>query len=81
MGLSVGIFETVFRQSELNFGTIFGQFGLNFQECFQTVQVEFLRLFSNSLDGIFGTIFGQSETRLKFGFDPRNDVFGFCGVF
>ena len=25
--------------------------------------------------------FGQSWTVLRFGFDPRTDVFGFCGVF
>ena len=30
---------------------------------------------------IFGTDSGQSRTRLRFGFDPRIDVFGFCGVF
>ena len=30
---------------------------------------------------IFGTIFGQSRTVLRFGFDPRTDVFSFCGVF
>ena len=26
-------------------------------------------------------IFGQSQTVLRFGFDPGTDVFGFCGVF
>ena len=30
---------------------------------------------------IFGTIFWQSGTRLRFGFDSKTDVFGFCGVF
>ena len=30
---------------------------------------------------IFGTIFGQSWTVLRFGFDPGTDVFGFCDVF
>ena len=30
---------------------------------------------------IFGTIFGQSQTVLRFGFDPRTDVFRFCCVF
>ena len=31
---------------------------------------------------IFGTSFGQSQTGLRFGFDPEtDDVFGFCGVF
>ena len=43
--------------------------------------VEFLGLFSESPNRIFGTVFGQSGTRLRFGFDPGTDVFGFCGVF
>ena len=30
---------------------------------------------------IFGTGFGQSWTGLRFGFDRRTNVFGFCGVF
>ena len=30
---------------------------------------------------IFGTIFEQSWTVLRFGFDPGTDVFWFCGVF
>ena len=30
---------------------------------------------------IFGNCSGQSQTRLRFGFDPETDVFGFCGVF
>ena len=30
---------------------------------------------------IFGTGSGQSRTVLRFGFDPRTDIFGFCGVF
>ena len=30
---------------------------------------------------IFRTFFGQSETRLRFGFDPKTDVFGFWDVF
>ena len=30
---------------------------------------------------IFGTVFGQSKTGLRFGFDPRIDIFRFCGVF
>ena len=70
MGLSVGIFGTVFEQP-----------GLNFRDCFQTVPAEFSRLFSNSLDRIFGTVFGQSWTMLMVGFDPRTDVFGFYGVY
>ena len=38
-------------------------------------------LFADSLNKIFGTIFGQSWTVLRFGFDPGTNVFGFCGVF
>ena len=53
----------------------------NFLNCFRTVRAEFSRLFSNSPDRIFGTFFGQSQTVLRFGFDPGTDVFGFCGVF
>ena len=30
---------------------------------------------------IFGTVFGQSGTGLRFGFDPETVVFGFCGMF
>ena len=30
---------------------------------------------------ILGTIFRQSRTVLRFGFDPGADVFEFCGVF
>ena len=35
----------------------------------------------DSLDRIFGTIFGQFWTVLRFGFDPGTDVFRFYGVF
>ena len=35
----------------------------------------------DSPDRIFGTIFGQSWTVLRFGFDPRTDVFEFCDMF
>ena len=35
----------------------------------------------DNLDRIFRTIFGQSWTVLRFGFDPGTDVFGFCDVF
>ena len=38
-------------------------------------------LFSDGPDMIFRTIFGQSWTVLRFGFDPGTDMFGFCGVF
>ena len=30
---------------------------------------------------IFDTVFGQSGTGLRFGFDSETNVFGFCGVF
>ena len=33
------------------------------------------------MDKIFGTIFGQSRTVLRFGFDLGTNVFGFCCVF
>ena len=45
------------------------------------VRTEFLRLFSYSPDIICRTVFGQSRTMLRFVFDHRTDVFGFCGVF
>ena len=54
---------------------------MNFQDYFRIVRFEFLRLFSDSPDMIFGTVFRQSWTVLRFGFDPWTDVFGFCGVF
>ena len=38
-------------------------------------------LFSNSPDRILGTVFGQSGTGLRFGFDPETDVLRFYGVF
>ena len=38
-------------------------------------------MFSNSPDRIFGTVFEQSGTGLRFGFDFETDVFGFCSVF
>ena len=46
-----------------------------------TVRAEFSRLFLDNHDRIFGTIFRQSQTILRFGFAPETDVFGFCGVF
>ena len=54
---------------------------MNFWECFGIVWAEFLGLFSDSPDMIFEIVFGQSQTVLRFGFDPEADVFGFCGVF
>ena len=38
-------------------------------------------LFSDSPNKIFGTLFRQSRTMLRFGFDLGTDVFGFCVVF
>ena len=57
------------------------KFFSNFRDCFPTVRVEFSGLFSDSPDRIFGTVFGQSGTGLRFGFDPETDVFGLCVVF
>ena len=37
-------------------------------------------MFSDSSDRIFKTVFGQSGTWLRFGFDPETDVFRFCVV-
>ena len=53
----------------------------NFRDCFGTVGAEFSGLFSDSQNRIFRTIFGQSRTVLRFGFNPETNVFGFCGVF
>ena len=52
-----------------------------FQDFFCIVRAKFSGLFANSPDRIFGTIFRQSWTVLRFGFDPKTDVFEFCGVF
>ena len=52
-----------------------------FRNCFRTVQVEFSGLFSDSQDKIFRNCFRQFGTVLRFGFNPGNDVFWFCGVF
>ena len=41
---------------------------------------EFSRLFLDSHDRIFGTIFKQSRTILRFGFASGTYVFGFCGM-
>ena len=54
---------------------------VEFWDCFRTVWVEFSKLFLDSHDRIFGIIFRQSQTVLRFGFDPGTDVFGFFGVF
>ena len=54
---------------------------MNFRDCSRTVRAEFSGLFSDNPDMIFGTVFGQSWTVLRFGFDTGTDVFGFYGVF
>ena len=51
---------------------------MNFRDCFWTVRAEFLGLFSDSSDRIFRSVFGQSRTVLRFGFNPGTDVFGRC---
>ena len=71
--MGVGIFR--------NFRDCFPTVWAEFRDCFRTVRVEISGLFSDSPGKIFGTIFKQSETGLRFGFDPETDVFGFCGVF
>ena len=53
---------------------------VKFRDCFRTVRVKISRLVLDNPDRIFGTIFGQSRTVLRFDFDPGTDVFGFFGV-
>ena len=48
---------------------------MNFRDYFLTVRTEFFGLFSDSPDRIFVTIFEQSWTMLRFGFDLGTDVF------
>ena len=45
----------MFRQSELNFGTVFGQIELKFQDCSRTGRTEFSEMFS----GVF-RLYGKS---------------------
>ena len=71
--MSVGIFR--------NFQDYFWRVRAEFRDYFRTVRTEFSRLFLDSHEKIFGTIFRQSRTVLRFGFDPGTDVFRFCGVF
>ena len=52
-----------------------------FRDCLRIVRVEFLKLFSNSLDKIFGIALRQSLTMLRFVFDPWTNVFGFVMCF
>ena len=68
-GLSVKIFR--------NFWDCFRTVWTEFRDYFRTVRAEFSGIFSESPDKIFGTVFEQSETVLRFGFDPETDVFGF----
>ena len=72
-GLSVGIFR--------NFRDYFWTVRVEFRDCFWTVRAEFSRLFLDNHDRIFGIIFRQSGTVLRFGFALETDVFGFYGVF
>ena len=65
----------------MNFRDCFRIVRTEFQDCFRTVRVEFSGLFLDNLNKIFGTIFRQSRTVLRFVFDPGTDVFRFCGVF
>ena len=64
-----------------NFRDWFRTVRVEFRDCFQTFQVEFSRLFSDNPDRIFGTVFGQSRTEFRLGFNLKIDVFEFCGVF
>ena len=50
---------------------------MNFWDYFWTIRVEFAGLFWDSSNKIFRTVFGQSRTVLRFGFDLETDVFGF----
>ena len=65
----------------MNFRDCFRTIRTKFRDCFRIIRVEFSRLFLDSPDRIFRTVFGQSGTRLRFGFDPRTNVFEVCGVF
>ena len=64
-----------------NFWDYFWTVRAEFWDCFRIVQAVFSILFLDSHDRIFGTIFRQSRTLLRFGFAPETDVFGFYGVF
>ena len=77
----LGIFRIVFGQSRLNFQDYFRTIQTEFLDCFLTIQAKFSELYSDSPDRIFGTIFGQSQTVLRFGFDLETNVFGFCCEF
>ena len=65
----------------MNFRDYFWIVWAEFLDYFRTVRVEFSRLFLDSHDRIFGNIFRQFRTVLRFGFAPGTDVFGFCDVF
>ena len=54
---------------------------VEFRDCFRTIRVEFLGLFSNSPDRIFRIVFGQSMTEFEFSFNPGTNVYEFCDVF
>ena len=50
---------------------------MNFWDYFRTIRVKFSGLFWDSPNKIFRTVFGQSRTVSRFGFDPGTDVFDF----
>ena len=57
----------------------------NFRDCFRTVWAKFSGLFVQDFGTeyykFFRNGFGQSQTGLRFGFDPGTNVFEFNGVF
>ena len=65
----------------MNFWDYFRTIWAKFRDCFRIVRVEISGLLSDSPNRIFRTIFEQSQTMLRFGFDLGTDVFGFYGVF
>ena len=73
LGLGVRIFR--------NFWDCFRTVRDEFSGLFLTVQTEFLRLFLDSPDRIFGIVFKQSWIVLRFGFDSRLMSSGFMVCF
>ena len=66
----------------MNFQDCFRTVRTKFRDCFRKVRVKFLGLFSDSMNKIFGTVFRQSRTVLRFFFFyPGTDVFGFVVCF
>ena len=64
-----------------NFRDYFWIVQANFRDCVLIVRVEFSGLFSNNPEKIFGIVFMQSQTMLRFVFYPGTDVFGFVMCF